>query len=245
MGNIRARDTGLAILAAAMVASVAIAATPLTMRFDDGVLRLQANQAIGTGVAIGPNLIVSAAHVMQAARKGLTADQAQPPVQVSSLTIATQQATMSWMNAPADLAAIVPSAPLRVTRQLVCRPTVPGEPITIVGYPAIGGVHVWGPTITQGIVATYPQGTRLEVHDAVILDAKVQPGNSGGPVFDARGRVVGIAVAMFGERIMVPPRATDRRPDGAGPAPDREYFAPNSYTMMVPSTVLCRLLGRT
>ena len=53
------------------------------------------------------------------------------------------------------------------------------------------------PTITQGIVSgihryQFPAGTLLEYADCIQTDAQVNPGNSGGPLFDDRGQVVGI-----------------------------------------------------
>ena len=53
------------------------------------------------------------------------------------------------------------------------------------------------PTATCGIVSGVhryqpPSGTLLEYTDCIQTDAAVNPGNSGGPLFDAQGRLVGI-----------------------------------------------------
>ena len=53
------------------------------------------------------------------------------------------------------------------------------------------------PTVTYGIVSgvhryQYPSGTLLEYADCIQTDASVNPGNSGGPLFDAAGQLVGI-----------------------------------------------------
>lgn len=53
------------------------------------------------------------------------------------------------------------------------------------------------PTISYGIISgvhryQYPAGTLLEYADCLQTDAAVNPGNSGGPLFDAEGRLVGI-----------------------------------------------------
>jgi S1-C subfamily serine protease len=53
------------------------------------------------------------------------------------------------------------------------------------------------PTVTYGIISgthryQYPAGTLLEYTDCLQTDAAVNPGNSGGPLFDARGRLIGI-----------------------------------------------------
>ena len=53
------------------------------------------------------------------------------------------------------------------------------------------------PTVTYGIISgthryQSPAGTLLQYADCLQTDASVNPGNSGGPLFDAEGRVVGI-----------------------------------------------------
>lgn len=53
------------------------------------------------------------------------------------------------------------------------------------------------PTISYGILSgvgryQYPSGTLLEYGDCLQTDAAVNPGNSGGPLYDAAGRLLGI-----------------------------------------------------
>ncbi len=53
------------------------------------------------------------------------------------------------------------------------------------------------PSISYGIIAgvhryQYPAGTLLEYTDCLQTDAAVNPGNSGGPLFDSAGRLIGI-----------------------------------------------------
>lgn len=60
-----------------------------------------------------------------------------------------------------------------------------GEHIFILGSP-MGETD----TLSQGFVAKL-------MGDRLIVDASVVPGNSGGPVYDDRGNLVGVAVAVF------------------------------------------------
>ncbi|HYB06878.1 MAG TPA: S1C family serine protease [Nitrososphaerales archaeon] len=57
---------------------------------------------------------------------------------------------------------------------------------------------------TSGIVTSYGRSMRgfwgVVIEDAVVSDAKLNPGYSGGPLVDARGRVLGMNVAYFGGR---------------------------------------------
>jgi S1-C subfamily serine protease len=53
------------------------------------------------------------------------------------------------------------------------------------------------PSISYGIISgvrryQYPAGTLLEYTDCLQTDAAVNPGNSGGPLFDSAGRLIGI-----------------------------------------------------
>lgn len=71
----------------------------------------------------------------------------------------------------------------------------PGDPLYVVGYAL--GTELWGdPTVTRGILS----GRRM-IHGVEYLqtDAAMNPGNSGGPVLDAEGRVVGIATMVIRE----------------------------------------------
>jgi serine protease DegQ len=79
----------------------------------------------------------------------------------------------------------------------------PGDRITAVGYPLGGRL-----TLATGRVVRYRDGRRLSPEIAfpgrvMEVSAKVKHGNSGGPVLDAEGRVVGVIYA--GE-----PGATER-----------------------------------
>jgi S1-C subfamily serine protease len=71
----------------------------------------------------------------------------------------------------------------------------PGDPVTAVGYPLGGRL-----TLSAGRVIRYLDGRTLDPSIAfdgpvMELSAKIKHGNSGGPVLDSRGRVVGIIYA--------------------------------------------------
>jgi S1-C subfamily serine protease len=66
---------------------------------------------------------------------------------------------------------------------------------------AVGSPFGLQRTITSGIIsAKHRSGMAGEVYqDFLQTDAAVNPGNSGGPLVDARGRIVGINTAILGE----------------------------------------------
>lgn len=70
----------------------------------------------------------------------------------------------------------------------------PGEQVYSVGFPMSGFLGA-GPQITSGMVA----GGLGPANDTRLLQitAPIQPGSSGGPVFDWSGRLVGVAVASL------------------------------------------------
>jgi S1-C subfamily serine protease len=78
-----------------------------------------------------------------------------------------------------------PIPPLPVLSGDAIRPMV-GDLVFVVGSP-----YLLGGTVTFGIVS------RLDP-DVLQTDAGLSPGNSGGPVLDARGRVIGIARGRIG-----------------------------------------------
>jgi S1-C subfamily serine protease len=67
----------------------------------------------------------------------------------------------------------------------------PGMPVLAVGNPFGLGDLDDVPTLTEGILSA-ARIVRDDYTDAVQSDAPVNPGNSGGPLFDRRGRVLGI-----------------------------------------------------
>ena len=72
----------------------------------------------------------------------------------------------------------------------------PGDPVWVLGNP-FGFEEDFTPTVSHGIVSgthryQFPAGTFLEYADCLQVDAPVNPGNSGGPLFNASGELIGI-----------------------------------------------------
>jgi len=63
----------------------------------------------------------------------------------------------------------------------------------VLGYPDVGG---GGLTVGEGNALGWVGADGLTGHDFLETDAPIHPGNSGGPVVDDRGRLVGIASAF-------------------------------------------------
>src|SRR6266403_3296231 len=94
-----------------------------------------------------------------------------------------------------DIAVIQPDRP--ITGPLRFRSAdqlKPGEEIIVIGFP-LKGLLSSAPTVTTGIVSSLAglrdDRTRFQI------SAPVQPGNSGGPVLDRAGNVVGMVVSKL------------------------------------------------
>src|SRR6185437_11393730 len=69
-----------------------------------------------------------------------------------------------------------------------------GENVVVVGFP-LSGLLSSQPIVTSGIISALA-GMRDNPRELQI-SAPVQPGNSGGPLFDGSGRIAGIVVATL------------------------------------------------
>lgn len=68
-----------------------------------------------------------------------------------------------------------------------------GAPVIVIGYPGAANIGAApnSPTVTAGIISAYK--TADKGFSLVQIDAPISHGSSGGPAFDSRGRVVGVA----------------------------------------------------
>jgi S1-C subfamily serine protease len=76
--------------------------------------------------------------------------------------------------------------PVRFSRDERCSL---GEPTVVIGNPGLGE-SVLERTVTTGVVSS--TGRRIGTYPLIQLSAQVNPGSSGGPVFDELGRVIGM-----------------------------------------------------
>jgi S1-C subfamily serine protease len=141
------------------------------------------SESTGSGFVIDEEgLILTNAHVVEAATE----------IQVTFSDSQTLDATAVGKDVDTDLAL------LRVKGEDV-QPLELGDSSTVqVGDPtvAIGNPFGLERTLTTGVVSalqrriTAPSGFAID--DVIQTDAALNPGNSGGPLLDARGRVIGI-----------------------------------------------------
>ncbi len=140
-------------------------------------------RASGTGIVVAqPARILTNAHVVErCARISVIAEGIATPARVEAV------------DAKVDLALI--SAERRFERLASLRSPVntrSGEDIVVVGFP-LQSVLAHEPIVTAGIVSALAgfKGDPTQIQ----ISAPVQPGNSGGPVYDLNGNVVAVVVA--------------------------------------------------
>ena len=165
----------------------------------------------GTGTIVGPHAVLTAYHVVQEA-----------PLEVTFFHGPAVGGRVIWFDERLDLALIdVPVPGGYPMIELDCDNLRAGQHLVSIGHPtqsrwvAVGGYLNTIDSIGEGHL--------------VPLGFPIGLGTSGGPVFDERGRVVGVALAILAER------------NPASAAYDR--FKDTGIGLMLPARDFCDALG--
>ena len=67
-----------------------------------------------------------------------------------------------------------------------------GEEATVIGNPGLGSSEILTRTLTTGVVSSPRR--EFEGQNFIQTSAAMNPGNSGGPMFDSHGQVIGLMV---------------------------------------------------
>jgi S1-C subfamily serine protease len=136
---------------------------------------------VGSGFAIARDVLVTNRHVLAGAET----------VEVSTWDGRTLSATAAEVGVLGDLGLAYVRGRLPQVGSYGAAP-MPGDEVTVVGYP--GGEEL---TLAPGTVIDLKDGSRgYGIEGRIMrLTSHVEPGNSGGPVLDRRGKVVGVVYA--------------------------------------------------
>lgn len=164
-----------------------LAAESLLRRAQEVTVRIRTlgcrQFGVGSGFVLPGGVVVTNRHVVDEPRE----------VTVNTWDGRTIDADVSGLAVDSDLAVLqladdvgLPEAELRTT------PIEPGEQVVAVGYPGGGPA-----TVTSGTALGLVDGELFgEPADVIQIDADIRQGNSGGPVLDTDGRVVGVVFAL-------------------------------------------------
>jgi len=139
----------------------------------------------GSGFPVGPGLIVTNAHVVSG-----TADH-------SIITPEGRQfkATVVFFDPERDVAVLYArgysAAGLTLTKG------ARGTKGAVIGYPG-GGSETVVPAVVDGVISAQGRdiyNQALVTREVFVIQASVRPGNSGGPLVDLQGRVIGLVFA--------------------------------------------------
>ena len=139
----------------------------------------------GTGFAVGPGRIMTNHHVVE----GCTEMRVRTSTGVeftAAVQVSDQQRDLALLTARGDV-----GPPLRFRASPQIRR---GEPVVTYGFP-LAGLLSSGPTLTTGDVSAL-SGLR-DNQQQFQISAPVQPGNSGGPLLDLAGNIVGVVTSKL------------------------------------------------
>ena len=139
----------------------------------------------GSGFPVGTGYIATNAHVVSG---------------TSAHTILTpggaeMQATVIYFDPEKDVAVLY--VPGYRTAPLIFGPADRGTKGAVIGYPG-GGPEQISPAVVDGKVPAQGRdiyNSNLITREIYVLQARVRPGNSGGPLVDLEGRVLGLVFA--------------------------------------------------
>lgn len=152
----------------------------------------QKGTSMGSGMIVDPNgYILTNAHVI--------GDGEYDKISVSLIDGSTTEGKVLWYDTTLDLAVVkvdktgLPAVELGDSDELMV-----GEPTVAIGNPMTLDLER---TVTQGVVSglnrsiTFDNGTTIK--PLIQTDASINSGNSGGPLFNAEGQVIGINTAKM------------------------------------------------
>lgn len=136
---------------------------------------------VGAGVAVGRHEIVTARHLVVGAQS----------VRVRRADGGEWQAEVVGTDARTDLALLTMTGELEPARLGRAQPMRVGDPVVALGNPFGLGLSLTTGVVAHGARRLVPTANGPRV-DFVQLSIPLNPGNSGGPIFNADGEVVGV-----------------------------------------------------
>lgn len=174
----------------------ALAGSPAVTAARDAVLKVTgvapscSRRIEGTAFVVSTDHVLTNAHVVAGVRE--------PVVEVGNRTLAARVVVYD----PGRDVAVLYVRGLRREPLGFAPPASPGDSAVVVGYPQDGPIRADAARVRETQSARGPDiyGEHRVTREIYALRALVQPGNSGGPLLDGRGRVLGVVFAAAADR---------------------------------------------
>ncbi len=163
-----------------LVAFLVVSCKPVS-RLMDTVVLIRDITGHGSGVMISPTLVLTNKHVSRGGAMVIEFRDGK-----------TTLGKLLWKAEHNDLALFEVDRQDRPTAAIACRAPKPGEPIMAIGHPIQARWAVSHGYGSSDVELPSPYGPVLPI------DVEIYPGNSGGPIFDKDGNIIGLAVAIMG-----------------------------------------------
>lgn len=153
---------------------------------DPSIALIRGKSSSGTGFLVSPGLLATNAHVIDGefvSNLEIRFPAAEGP------RAGPARAELLYEDARRDLAFLAVKTDLPALRVADAYTFRKGEEITVIGSPGLGDGVVLENAISRGVMSTR---ATLDGQPFYQLGIAVNPGNSGGPVFDSSGRVIGV-----------------------------------------------------
>ena len=166
---------------------------------EPSVVRIETNSGVGTGFVVGTDgYILTNFHVVEGTTAGRTASNIRVTLSDGSVVAATVAGT----DSRTDLAVLkIERTGLKALKFADLDNVLIGQDVVAIGY-ALDLQQGEGPSysVTRGIVSqknrVINEGAQAQIYGAVQTDAAINHGNSGGPLLNMYGEVVGINTAL-------------------------------------------------
>ncbi len=159
----------------------------IVARWDASVALVKGHAQFGTGFLVKPGVVVTNAHIIEGefidnieVRFPSAPDDKQGPL----------TAELLFEDSKRDLAFLAVSTDLPATDVAPSYRFVKGEDVTVIGNPGLGDDIVLENAISRGVMSVR---TAIDGMNFFQMNMSINGGNSGGPVFDSTGRVIGVA----------------------------------------------------
>ncbi|HKM52509.1 MAG TPA: trypsin-like peptidase domain-containing protein, partial [Isosphaeraceae bacterium] len=161
--------------------------------YAKSVCLIKSDKSLGTGFLIRPGVVATNAHVL-----GMM------PVEKFRVTFPSAgeagakplEPKLLYYDSKRDLAFLKIETPLEHLWLAEGFTFKPGQDITVIGNPGIGINDNLSNAVSKGVMSTEKVLHELKFYQ---LDISVNPGNSGGPVFDSMGQVIGVVTLKAGQ----------------------------------------------